>query len=170
LLLCRFVQLHHLVLEHEPALAGIARRLCRNDADADDLVQDTYEHALRALGRYRERGNLRGWMVRILNNLFVDRCRRSKSARTRPIESMEVPAAESSPPPAWTAIGDAQIARALSGLAPEFRHVYELHAAGKSYDEIADTLAIAKNTVGTRLLRARKKLKQRLEAQMNGEA
>jgi RNA polymerase sigma-70 factor, ECF subfamily len=163
------VQIEHALRDHEPVLVVLARRLCGNHADADDLLQDTYEHALRAQARYRERGNLRGWMVAILNNLFVDRCRRSKRARTQSIDALEVPAADTIPPPAWTAIGREQVASALSELAPEFRRVYELHASGKSYDEIADALDIAKNTVGTRLLRARKKLKQRLEAQMNCE-
>jgi len=152
------------LIAHAPALALLARRLCGNDADADDLIQDTYEHALRALDRYRERGNLRGWLVAILRNVFVDRCRKAKLARVQSIESLDVAIADTIPPPAWTAIGAAQVEGALSELAPEFRRVYELHAAGKSYDEIAETLGVAKNTVGTRLLRARKKLKARLEA------
>jgi RNA polymerase sigma-70 factor (ECF subfamily) len=59
-------------------------------------------------------------------------------------------------------VTDQQVHAALAGLGEEFRRVYELHALGRSYDEIAAELQIAKATVGTRLIRARKKLKDAL--------
>jgi RNA polymerase sigma-70 factor (ECF subfamily) len=158
------------VREHEPTLAAIARRLCGNAADADDLLHDTYERALRAWERYADQGNLRGWLVAILNNLFVDRCRRAKRARMESIDPIvDIPAPEPAAPPVWTRVSNEQVAAALNELGTEFRRVYELHAAGKSYDEIAAELNIAKATVGTRLVRARKKLKDRLTAELGVE-
>ncbi|HEY1813901.1 MAG TPA: sigma-70 family RNA polymerase sigma factor [Kofleriaceae bacterium] len=145
---------------HESVLAGIARRLCGNAHDADDLLHDTYERALRGWDRYADRGNLRGWLISILHHLFVDRCRKAKrTPAADAIDPIEVPAPEVAPPPAWSAVTPAQLADALAELGDDFRAVYELHAAGKSYDEIARELSIAKATVGTRLLRARQKLK-----------
>ena len=158
------------VREHEALLTGIARRLCGNDADAADLVHDTYERALRAWDRYSDRGSLRSWMIAILNNLFIDRCRKDRrTPRTEAIENHEVPAPEPAAPPAWSSITDQQIDAALATLAPEFRRVYELHVLGRSYDEIAAELNIAKPTVGTRLIRARKKLKEALLRDLGGE-
>lgn len=157
------------VREHEALLLGVARRLCGNDADAADLVHDTYERALRAWDRYADRGNLRSWMVTILHNLFIDRCRRSRrTPRTETLDDVELAAPEPAAPPAWAHVTDQQVARALTTLAPEFRRVYELHAAGRSYDEIAAELQIAKPTVGTRLIRARKKLKDALLREIGG--
>jgi len=151
------------VREHEALLRGIARRLCGNDADAADLVHDTYERALRAWDRYADRGNLRSWMVTILNNLFIDRCRKNRrSPRTEALDELEVAAPEPGAPPAWTKVTNQQVDAALATLGAEFRRVYELHAQGRSYDEIAAELNIAKATVGTRLVRARKKLKDAL--------
>src|SRR5262249_9675603 len=66
------------VRDHEAVLRGIAVRLCGNQADADDLVQETYERALKAFGSYSDQGNLRSWLATILNNLFIDRCRKAK--------------------------------------------------------------------------------------------
>jgi RNA polymerase sigma-70 factor (ECF subfamily) len=158
------------VREHEALLTAMARRLCGNDADAADLVHDTYERALRAWERYAERGNLRSWLVAILNNLFIDRCRKHRrTPRTEAIENHEVPAPEPAAPPAWSNVTDKQIDAALATLAPEFRRVYELHVLGRSYDEIAAELSIAKPTVGTRLIRARKKLKEALLRDLGGE-
>jgi RNA polymerase sigma-70 factor (ECF subfamily) len=151
------------VRAHEPALTAIARRLCGNAHDADDLLHDTYERALRGWDRYTDRGNLRGWLISILHHLFVDRCRKAKrTPGTDAIDPVEVPAPEIAAPPAWSTVTPTQLATALAELGDEFRAVYELHAAGKSYDEIARELAIPKATVGTRLLRARQKLKATL--------
>jgi RNA polymerase sigma-70 factor (ECF subfamily) len=149
---------------------GLARRLCGNEADASDLVHDTYERALRAYDRYTDRGNLRSWLVAILNNLFIDRCRKARrTPRAEALDEVDVPAAEPDAAPAWASVTTAQIATALDAVGPEFRRVYELHAAGRSYDEIASELRIPKATVGTRLLRARKKLKESLLRSLGGD-
>lgn len=151
------------VREHETLLLAIARRLCGNEADAADLVHDTYERALRAWDRYSDRGNLRSWMVAIMNNLFIDRCRKNRrSPKTEAIDDLEVAAPDPGAPPAWSNVTDQQVSAALATLGAEFRRVYELHAVGRSYEEIASELKIPKATVGTRLIRARKKLKDAL--------
>src|SRR5215813_8791896 len=126
------------VREHEALLIAIARRLCGNDADAADLVHDTYERALRAWDRYSDRGNLRSWLVAILNNLFIDRCRKTRrTPRTEALDDHELAAPEPSAPPAWASVTHQQIDAALATIGAEFRRVYELHALGRSYDQIA---------------------------------
>ena len=50
----------------------------------------------------------------------------------------------------------------MARLPDEFRQVYQGHLDGRSYDELARELGIPKNTVGTRLLRARKRLRELL--------
>lgn len=151
------------VRAHEPLLQATARKLCGNAADADDLVHDTYERALRAWDRYAERGNLKSWLMAIMHNLFIDRCRKAKrDARNEEIDAHEIAAPEPAPPPAWANVSAEQVIRALTSIGEDFRQVYELHVAGRSYDQISAELGIAKNTVGTRLLRARKKLKDAL--------
>jgi RNA polymerase sigma-70 factor (ECF subfamily) len=151
------------VRAHEGLLLATARRLCGNAADADDLVHDTYERALRAWDQYAERGNLKAWLMSIMHNRFIDRCRKGRrDPKTEDITERDFAAPEPSPPPAWAEVSADQISRAVDRIGAEFRAVYELHTAGRSYDEIARELGIAKNTVGTRLLRARKKLKETL--------
>ncbi|HEU0031874.1 MAG TPA: RNA polymerase sigma factor [Kofleriaceae bacterium] len=142
-------------------LVRIARRLTNGHAsDADDLVQETFENALRGFERYEERGNLRGWLVRILHHRFLDRCRKSRRAPvTEHTDEIVAPPPDSTPLPTWLDITPQQLGMALDQIGEPFRVVYELHTAGRSYDEIASELGIAKTTVGTRLLRARRKLK-----------
>jgi RNA polymerase sigma-70 factor (ECF subfamily) len=151
------------VRAHEAALTALARRLCGNQADADDLVQETYERALKAWDRYADRGNLRSWLAAILNNRFIDRCREARRApRTEEIDDRVLPAADPAAPPAWANVSPEAVQAALAQIGTTFRAVYELHAAGKSYEDIATELGIPKNTVGTRLIRARRKLKELL--------
>ncbi len=155
--------------EHAEFLRGLARRLCRDDAEASDLVQDTFERALRAWSTLPAGANVRAWLVTIQHNLFIDRCRRRKSRGTvQSIEDVQLVAEVPPPPAAWQQISAEQVQAAMANLPAEFRQVYALHSAGKSYDELARELGIPKNTVGTRLLRARKKLRELLMAGKEG--
>lgn len=151
------------VRDHEPALTLLAENLTPSKADARDLVQDTFERALRAWDRLPADSNVRGWLVTILHNLFIDRCRRARRAPTTPIsDDLEAPPSspEEAAPPAWAGVTPEQLRAALSELDGEFRRAYELHALERrSYRQIADELGIPMNTVGTRLLRARRKLR-----------
>lgn len=159
------------VRAHGPALASLAERLCRSKADARDLIQDTYERALRAWDRLPPGANERGWLITICHNLFIDRCRRARRLpRTDGRDVMEAPAPEVVSPPPWSEVTPDQVRQALTELDEEFRRAYELHAiAGRSYREIAEELGVPPSTVGTRLLRARQKLKTILLARMAAE-
>ncbi len=145
--------------EHDAILRGLARRLCGSAADAGDLVQDTYERALRRRAQYVPGTNLQAWMCTILHHLFLDRCRaRSRGPTQAPLE--ELPAPEPVAEPAWAALTRDDVVAALGRLEPDFRRVYELHTLeGVPYQEIAAQLGIPKATVGTRLARARRKLR-----------
>jgi RNA polymerase sigma-70 factor (ECF subfamily) len=150
---------------HNDALLAFAIRLTGNPSDARDLVQDTLERALRRAESFAPGTNARAWLFSILHNAFIDRCRRRKTeARSESIDEMEVAAHEPEEPPRWTSISAEQLSAAVAALGDEFRVVYELHARdGLSYQAIAERLGIPPNTVGTRLARARRKLRTLLE-------
>jgi RNA polymerase sigma-70 factor (ECF subfamily) len=156
-----------LVEQHERALYSLALRLCGNAADARDLVQDTFERALRHLDRFQEGSNARAWLSTILRHLFISRCR-SRTCERRGEVSVEelqehLAAPESEPLPAWSAFSLEQLHSALERLPEGFREVYQLHALeGRSYEEVSARLRIPKATVGTRLIRARRKLRDLL--------
>ena len=69
------------------SLQGVARRLTRNDADAEDLVAETVARAWRALDSLESEAAFRAWIFRILNNTFISDLRRA-DARPR-LESIE---------------------------------------------------------------------------------
>ncbi len=155
---------------YEPVLYARAMRLLRSRSDALDLVQDTYERALRGKASFTPGTNLRHWLMTIMYNLFLDRCRRqARVPRAFSIDDHEVDSPEPYAPEPWETITQDQIHAALADLERPFREVYELRLLENcSYDEIADKLTIPRSTVGTRLMRARNKLQKTLRAAVAG--
>lgn len=157
-------------LQHRAVLRGVAMRLCGNAEDANDLMQDTFERALR-LASNEMPDNVRAWLITVMHNLFFDQLR--QRVRQPPVvpmqEETDVPEPDPEAEPEWASISPAQLEAALAKLDKRFRKVYEMHClAGASYDEIARRLKITKTTVGTRLARARQKVRELLRAQLAG--
>jgi RNA polymerase sigma-70 factor (ECF subfamily) len=152
---------------HHAALEAFAMKLCRNRSDARDLVQDTFERALATLQSGVSIVNERSWLYTVLQNLFLERLRRAKrqpAASDVDVASDVVAPPRAEPAPAWLDLTRADLDAAVAQLEPEFRDVYRMHSfEGRAYTEIAAALGIPQNTVGTRLLRARKKLREILE-------
>jgi RNA polymerase sigma-70 factor (ECF subfamily) len=155
-----------LAAAHYDAVSRFARRLCGNDVEANDLVQDTFERALRKFDTFDADTNARAWLFTIVHNAFIDACRR-KSTRVVS-ECVDVPdpsTVEGPEPPPWTALSERDVRAAIDALQSDFQSVYRMHALeGRSYQEISSELGIPVNTVGTRLSRARSKLKSILTA------
>src|SRR6185503_17184250 len=67
-----------LLADHHDALLARARALCRSSADADDLLHDAIELALRGYPTMRGPERARSWLFAILRNAFIDRVRREQ--------------------------------------------------------------------------------------------
>jgi RNA polymerase sigma-70 factor (ECF subfamily) len=153
--------------ELAPLLQRVAHKLCGRPDDARDLVQDTLERALRAGSAPNP--NLKAWLLSILQHRFIDLWRRRAYVHTS--DALETLAAEPAPAadeePRWAGIDDARIRAAVDRLHPNYREVFVLHALeGRAYTEVAEQMGIPKATVGTRLFRARARLKMILEGEL----
>jgi RNA polymerase sigma-70 factor, ECF subfamily len=158
----------------EPKLLEVAYRLCGDRANAKDLVQDAFERALRSEDVPPTEPRVRAWLYTILQNLFLDRCRheRARAQREGPLEPQveeTCAAPEPGPEPAWATITGQQLRLALAEVKEDFRNVYQMRELeGRSYDEIASKLGIARATVGTRLIRARARMRELLASLVSG--
>jgi RNA polymerase sigma-70 factor (ECF subfamily) len=143
-----------------PDLYRRALRLGRSEETARDLVQDTFERALRFENQYEPGSNLKAWLSRILLSVFVTRCRRFRRER-RALESLtHDPCAWTSPdhPTALQALSS-PVARAVAALPEHFREALELvDLAELSYRDAADILGVPLGTVMSRLHRGRRLL------------
>ena len=147
---------------HGEYLHGLAKRLCRSHFDPEDLVQDVLEKTVRSPDASPVGANERAWMSRVMHNLFIDRCRRAKTRGEQPMEAEPV-AVASETEAWWQSLTGDHVRAQLARLPDDQRETFELFVFEHlSYDEIAARLKIAKATVGTRILRARTKLRELL--------
>ena len=148
---------------HEAELRTASRYICRQDSEREDLIQDTFERALRHLGAgHPKPANMRAWLVSILRNAFIDRKRRAAVSKIVFDDSTaSAPAPEQEPEPLWSSVSLEDVRAALTELDEAQRSVFELHYLSRMrYDQIASQLGIPSNTVATRLFRARKSLRE----------
>lgn len=146
-------------------LFPLALRLCRNQADAHDLVQDTVERGLRRRSLFRTGDTPDRWMCTILRRIFVDcyRSRRRRAGRVA-LEEQFIPTAPPSDPEEaapWEAFSVEDVRRALLFVDPRYRETFSLFAFGNlAQSVIARRLAISRQTVATRVFRTREKLRE----------
>jgi RNA polymerase sigma-70 factor (ECF subfamily) len=147
-----------------PRLRRFALGLTGNPADADDLVQDAVERALRSLHQWQQGTRLDSWMFRITQNLWIDavRARRVRAVVAHDPEAAEKVAVDGARE-VEARLTFADTVRALAELPEEQRAVVALVLIdGMSYREAADTLEVPMGTVTSRLARARMALAQRI--------
>ncbi|MCF3936671.1 sigma-70 family RNA polymerase sigma factor [Acuticoccus sp. M5D2P5] len=143
-----------------PHLRRYALALTRNLDQADDLVQDTLERALKKRHLWRRTGSLRSWLFRILYRTYVDNRRRWRPERMAADPAL-IDAFASQPPDQEHRVEYTNIAHALDQLPDEQREIVLLTAVeGMAYDEIADVLSIPIGTVRSRLSRGREALRR----------
>jgi RNA polymerase sigma-70 factor (ECF subfamily) len=147
-----------------PRLLSFALGLCRNQADAHDLVQDTVERGLRCWALFREGDSPDRWMLTILRRLFVDGYRSRRRRRLVQLEERRdhavAPAPPEEPSP-WETLSTEDVREALSHVGPAYRETFSLFALDNlAQTEIARRLSISQYTVATRVFRARDRLRE----------
>jgi len=164
-----------LVERYQRDVYGLAYDLCGNHHDAEDLSQDVFIKAYRAIGGFRADAKLGSWLYRITMNAHID------GKRKRPVQvvSIDAPAAGSEDgdmpvalPPARGAAPDSlagaarfqeDVEHALDALSAQERTVFVMrHYHDMRIHEISSSLSIAEGTVKSLLFRSVRKLRDRL--------
>jgi RNA polymerase sigma-70 factor (ECF subfamily) len=151
-----------LVRRYQRRVYAVAYRIVRRSDVADDVAQETFLRAYRAIGRFEVGRPFAPWVVRIAANLAINR-KRSPNEREQGLPEGHAETRSSSPSPLDRLL-DAEAAsvleQALDDLPEEQRVVFVLRVyEDLSYQEIAETLGISPGTVMSRLSRARTKLR-----------
>jgi RNA polymerase sigma factor (sigma-70 family) len=142
------------IVRLRPQLVAYARALCARPDEADDLVHDAIERALKAPAPPAALSDLRPWMFRIIRNLHVDGIRKAKVraeyAASHARLSSEGQLQEGDP------LQDMLVRQALDALTPHHREViFLVDVMGMRYAEAAEILGTAEGTIMSRLSRAR---------------
>lgn len=138
-----------------PELRAYAVAICSSRDDAEDLVQDAIERALRAESRPRVLDELRPWMFRVIRNLHYDELRKKRVRR----EYLAAERRLSDEAGSSDTARDVLIRIAFERLPPETREVLCLvDIMGLKYAEAAKVMDVPPGTVMSRISRARKAL------------
>ena len=157
----------------EGPLYAAALRLTRKQADAEDLVQETWVRAFKSFAQFQPGTSFKAWVFRIEMNAFLNReRRRGKEPALTDFEVDEPPERAASLEGETTAEGletlfdrhvSDEVKRAVDDLPGEFRAVLVLNSVGGlSYEETAAALGCPIGTVMSRLYRARRQLRAAL--------
>ena len=168
----RSAAFEQLALPLFPSLYNHASWLTRDQAEAEDLVQETFIKALRAFDSFQHDTNFKAWIFRILRNTFLTTRTGIAAARTVFLEDhpTALDAAASDPTPEATLIrldNEAALHAALEQLPPQLREVLLLCDVEEiKYKDIALILDVPIGTVMSRVSRARRTLRQLLQSHL----
>ena len=147
---------------------NFARWLTGTQADAEDLVQETYARALKGFGSFTAGTDMRAWMYRILRNTFLTSRSGLAAKRTTSLEEDVEPVSPELTPELLLLReeGRAAVLNALAALPVDSREALLLFEMEEmSYREIAEVLDVPMGTVMSRLSRARKMMRLALEGE-----
>lgn len=170
-----------LMRRNNQTLYRAARSILKDDAEAEDAVQEAYLLAYRAMSRFRGEAKLSTWLVRIVVNEAIARSRkRSRSAEiirldgdmkpgdaAREVSLNEVPSEQ---PEQGTLRAETRrlLENKIDGLPDTFRAVFVLRALEEmTVEETAAALDIPESTVRTRFFRARGLLREALAREID---
>jgi RNA polymerase sigma-70 factor, ECF subfamily len=157
-----------LVRRYRQRVYSLVRALTAGDSEAEDLVQDIFVRAYRAIPRFRGDSAFRSWLYRIAINVVHTHLDRRRTrvgglvAHARDVDTIdEVAAGHDLEEAFWRR---QVIDRALASLPEDLRVLVVLRDVhGLKYDEIAKVVKTPRGTVESRLFRARQRLRPLLE-------
>ena len=164
------------VERHSPGVYRVALRLLGNEAEAEDIVQETFLSAFKAIDTFEGRSSLATWLYRIAHNAALMRLRRAQpdqvSVDDEDVfgEGMIIPSQLHD----WCCLPEqdiessearAELEQAIRDLPEKLRVVFVMRELeGLSTEETAEVLGVSIDVVKVRLHRARLQLRDRLSA------
>ncbi len=146
-----------LLFDHGSVLLAAARLICMNEHEAQDVVQTTFEIALRRGHTLRDRSALRAWLLAIEAREATRRVRRMRQLVPFHPQIHDVPVSGPGHDERFA------LRESLRGLPPRARAAIVLHyLAGYSVRETAEALGVRENTIKTQLRRGLARLREEL--------
>lgn len=162
-----------LIDRHATAIVNLAYRMVGNRAEAEDLAQETFLSAFKALSTFRAESKFSTWLYRIASNKCKDWLRVKRPGQAQHDvdveEVLDVHVAEERTPEHL--LSQQQVAQeleqAIQRLPPLYREAFVLkHIEGLSYEEMQDILGVNGDTLKMRVYKGRLQLSREL-AELN---
>lgn len=163
-----------LVERYQNLVYTLALRMVARPADAEDVAQEAFLAAWKALPKFRMDAKFSTWLYRLTVNAATDLLRRrQKEGQNQSLEDGETPLQVSDPAPGPEARAQAAerreiLQRAISALSENHRKILLLRVVNRlDYREIGQVLELSPGTVKSRLARARRELRDKLASEGN---
>lgn len=144
------------------AMFNTSLRIVNTQADAEDIMQDSFLDAFQKLSQYTEEGSFGGWLKRIVINNSLDFVQKQKS-HLELFDSLEVVDNEDEKIPDFQ-IKLKDVRTALNKIKDDYRIIISLYLfEGYDHEEISEVLGITYNLSRTRYSRAKKKLVEEIQ-------
>jgi RNA polymerase sigma factor (sigma-70 family) len=142
-----------------------ARNLTGSEADAADLVQDTFEVALRRWHRLKPGTDVRVWLIEMMSGLQAVRCATPPSASLEHLPARALVASEPAPVPRWQLYSMEDLERAVETLPPRLAQVYRMNMIHHlPIDAVVEKLHIPRPTVASCLVGAMRQIRAALSS------
>jgi RNA polymerase sigma-70 factor (ECF subfamily) len=144
---------------------GLAYRVLRDEALAEDAVQEAFLGLWRSAGAFiPERAKASTWILTLVHRRAVDLVRREQRRRTEPLESAHEPTDDSAEEAAWLRLDRERVQSALAQLPDQQREALELaYYGGYTQSELADRLGQPLGTIKSRMFAGLTRLRELLE-------
>ncbi|MBS1510410.1 MAG: RNA polymerase sigma factor [Bacteroidetes bacterium] len=145
---------------------AVCLRYCKDEHDAQDLLQDGFVKIFRNLDKFRGEGSFEGWIRRIFVNTSIEHFR--KTVKDFTITEPKDAAIEDPSLTALDKLAEKDIMTMIQQLSPGYRQIFNMHVIeGYSHKDIGDILGISEGTSKSQLARAKMILKKMAEEQLN---
>jgi len=158
-----------LLSEHEKRMYGICLRMCRNQEDAQDCLQESMLRIFRAITSFKGQSSFSTWVYRITMNACIDELRRRKNAQQVSVDTlmeegwMPVDPGETPEEHAVSVDQQAELSRLIRQLPEDMRAAVVLRdIQGYTYEEISEILDTNVGTVKSRISRGRERLREKI--------
>ena len=145
-------------------MSAVARRYCRRDADAEDVLVAAFYKVFDKIASYSGDGSFEGWIRRIVVNEALMLLRK-KHALVKAADIAEVnPGNYAIPAEAADRLAEQDILDLLDTMPDGYRTVFNLYVVeGYKHREIAERLGISINTSKSQLILAKKRMREQLQ-------
>jgi RNA polymerase sigma factor (sigma-70 family) len=141
---------------------GLALRIVRDPALAEDAVQESFLAVWRSAGRFvAERAKASTWILTLVHRRAVDLVRREEPRRVEPLETASEPSVEAAEEEAWLRLQRTRVQEALRRLPDKQREAIELaYYGGFTQSELADRLGEPLGTIKSRMFAGLARLRE----------
>ena len=151
-------------MRYSSLLLSVSRRYTRDQAAAQDVLQEGLIKILQAMPNYQVTGSFEGWMKKIIINTALQKM--SKKSYMTELNGFERLPDQEVAPEIYSHLNAEELIQMIGELPDGFREIFNLYAIeGFSHQEIGELLNISASTSRSQLSRARKLLQKRLTQQ-----